>query len=54
MKDRVISFFSKNTLPKIVLIALAVRLIAVLFAPGYMMHDDHFLTVEPASSWAVG
>jgi hypothetical protein len=54
MKDRVISFFSKNTLPKIVLIALAVRLIAVFFAPGYMMHDDHFLTVEPASSWAVG
>jgi hypothetical protein len=31
-----------------------VRLIAVFFAKGYMMHDDHFLTVEPSSSWAAG
>lgn len=36
------------------LLALFVRLLAVFFAKGYMMHDDHFLTVEPASSWAAG
>jgi Alg9-like mannosyltransferase family len=26
----------------------------VLFSHGFFMHDDHFLTVEPAASWAVG
>jgi len=39
---------------RILLVALAVRLLAVFLAPGYLMSDDHFLTVEPASSWAVG
>lgn len=34
--------------------ALAVRMLAVFFAKGFLMHDDHFLTVEPASSWAAG
>lgn len=34
--------------------ALFVRLLAVFFAPGYMMHDDHFLTIEPSASWADG
>lgn len=38
----------------ILLLGFAVRLLAVFFAPGYMMHDDHFLTVEPSSSWADG
>jgi hypothetical protein len=36
------------------LLALFVRLVAAFFAPGYMMHDDHFLTIEPAGSWADG
>lgn len=35
-------------------LAFLVRLIAVFFAKGYMMHDDHFLTVEPSASWADG
>jgi hypothetical protein len=43
-----------NSLRTIILVALLARLIAVFFAPGYLMHDDHFLTVEPASSWADG
>jgi hypothetical protein len=47
-------YFQNNSLTKILLVALLVRLLAVCAAPGYMMHDDHFLTVEPASSWAVG
>ena len=38
----------------ILLFAFGVRLIAVLFAQGFMMHDDHFLTIEPSSSWAAG
>jgi len=44
----------KNPLFQLLAVALLVRLIAVFFSAGYMMHDDHFLTVEPASSWAVG
>ncbi len=41
-------------LSSILLLALAVRLLAVFFAPGFFWHDDHFLTVEPAASWAMG
>ncbi len=36
------------------MMAFSVRLLAAFFAPGYMMHDDHFLTIEPAGSWADG
>lgn len=36
------------------LIALTFRLLAAFFAPGYLMHDDHFLTIEPAAGWAQG
>jgi len=44
--------FSEHPIRSLLLLALCVRLIAVFFAKGYMMHDDHFLTVEPSSSWA--
>ncbi len=47
-------YFNERPLQAVMLLALFVRLLAVLFAKGYMMHDDHFLTVEPASSWAAG
>lgn len=47
-------FIEERPLTFLLLLAFAVRLIAVVFAKGYMMHDDHFLTVEPASSWADG
>ena len=47
-------FSGKHALRNILLLALGVRLLAVLFARGYLMHDDHFLTVEPAGSWAAG
>ena len=48
------SFYDRSPLAAILCAALAVRLIAVFFAPGYLMHDDHFLTIEPSSSWADG
>lgn len=35
-------------------IALLPRLIAALFSPGYMAHDDHFLVIEAAASWVAG
>ncbi len=47
-------FIEKRPLLFLLILAFAVRLIAVFFAKGYMMHDDHFLTVEPSSSWADG
>ena len=34
--------------------AIFVRLIAVIFSQGYGMHDDHFLIIEAAASWADG
>lgn len=41
-------------LRNVMLIAFALRLLAVFTAPGYLMHDDHFLVVEAAASWADG
>ena len=34
--------------------AILMRIIAVIFSPGYGMHDDHFLIIESSSSWADG
>ena len=47
-------FYQEHPLRAILLVALTLRLLAAFFAPGYMMHDDHFLTIEPAASWADG
>ena len=46
--------FRDHPLRSIIVLAFFVRLIAVFFAKGYMMHDDHFLTIEPSGSWAAG
>lgn len=46
--------FADHPLRMILVLGFLVRLLAVFFAKGYMMHDDHFLTVEPAGSWADG
>jgi hypothetical protein len=46
-----IDFTSYQT---ILFFALIFRLIAAIFSEGYGMHDDHFLIVEAASSWADG
>lgn len=35
-------------------IALVVRIIAVFFAKGYGMHDDHFCVIETAQNWING
>lgn len=35
-------------------IALIPRLVAALFSQGYFAHDDHFLVIEAAGSWAAG
>jgi hypothetical protein len=38
----------------VMIIALILRLIAAIFSKGYGMHDDHFLVIEAAKSWADG
>ncbi len=38
----------------IMVLATVLRLIAVLFARGYGMHDDHFCVIETAQQWAEG
>lgn len=51
---KILSAFRKNPLFFILLFGFCIRLIAVIFSRGYMMHDDHFLTIEPSGSWAAG
>lgn len=48
------TYYFAHPLRTILLVALLVRLVAVIFSKGYGMHDDHFLTVEPAAAWADG
>lgn len=49
-----IVFCKRRPLVCIMTLALLVRLSAVWNSSGYLMHDDHFLVVETAGSWAVG
>ena len=52
---RTIKYYLENeTLKSILFVALILRLIAVVFAKGFGMHDDHFLVIEVAQSWVEG
>lgn len=42
------------SLRNILLLGFALRVLAAVYSPGYLMHDDHFLVVETGASWAVG
>ncbi|WP_306643478.1 glycosyltransferase family 39 protein [Sanyastnella coralliicola] len=48
------SMWNNEPLKLVMLVAIALRLLATFFSPGYLMHDDHFLVVEQAASWADG
>ncbi len=56
MKNKLAYFFSGEGkwLRRVLLAAAVVRLIAAIFSEGYIMSDDHFLAVEPVSSWVHG
>jgi hypothetical protein len=56
MRKRLDYFFSGEGkwLRRVLLAAAVVRLIAAVFSEGYIMSDDHFLAVEPVSSWVCG
>ncbi|MCX6231358.1 MAG: glycosyltransferase family 39 protein [Bacteroidetes bacterium] len=46
--------WNEKTLLCILLLAFVSRLVAVIFARGFGMHDDHFLVIEAAQSWVDG
>ena len=52
--EKITSTFRSNPLISILVLAFIVRLIAVVFSQGYLMHDDHFLVIEAAQSWVDG
>jgi len=56
MKNKLAYFFSGEGkwLRRVLIAAAVVRLIAAIFSQGYIMSDDHFLAVEPVSSWVNG
>jgi len=43
-----------NPLSFLLIVAIILRLVAVLFAKGFGMHDDHFVYIETAQSWVDG
>lgn len=47
-------FVRTNPLSSLLLLGLFLRLLAVWNAPGYLMHDDHFMVIEASASWAAG
>lgn len=47
-------YYGKHPLTVILCVAFIVRMLSVLFAKGYGMHDDHFLIIETSRSWVEG
>ncbi len=54
MMGKIKQFWINKPLKSILILALLVRLIAVIFSNGYGWHDDHFLVIEASQSWADG
>ncbi len=54
IRNSFISWWHYQPLQVILIGAVFTRLMAAFFSPGYLMVDDHFLTVEIAGSWANG
>lgn len=56
MKKKLDFYFSSEGkwLRRVLLAAAFVRLFVAIFSEGYLMVDDHFLAVEPVSSWVCG
>ncbi len=51
MVARLKILWEEKPLTLILFAAIFFRLLAVLFAKGFGMHDDHFLVIESAQSW---
>jgi len=48
------AYWEQHPLAVILWTAIILRLVSVIFAKGFGMHDDHFLVIEPPYSWAHG
>ncbi len=49
-----VNIWNRKPLRVIILIALVLRLFAVVFSKGYGGYDDHFLIIETAQAWVDG
>ncbi|MDC1186693.1 hypothetical protein N8079_02590 [Crocinitomicaceae bacterium] len=49
-----LKYLNLSSFRQIIFAGLIVRIIAAIFSEGYGMHDDHFLVIEAAGSWADG
>ena len=47
-------YWTQKPLTLIIWMAFIVRMVAVVFAKGFGMLDDHFLVIEPPYSWVFG
>lgn len=47
-------WYNSHPLRFALILGLLLRLVAVFFSKGFGMHDDHFLVIEAAQSWADG
>jgi hypothetical protein len=47
-------YSERNPLAVVMILAILARLVAVIFAQGFGMHDDHFVYVETPQSWVDG
>jgi hypothetical protein len=51
---KVEKFWNEHPLASVMIAAVVFRIIAVFFAKGYGMHDDHFCVIEIAQKWVNG
>jgi hypothetical protein len=51
---KILQFWNNSPLPCIMILAVVFRILAVFFAKGYGMHDDHFLVLEWVQGWLDG
>ncbi|HZK07806.1 MAG TPA: glycosyltransferase family 39 protein [Bacteroidales bacterium] len=51
IKTSIINYWDRHPLLSVMWIAVFLRLVAVIFARGWGMLDDHFLVIEIAQSW---
>lgn len=52
--EKIKRYWEEKPLLLIMVLAMLFRLLAVIFSKGFGMHDDHFLIIEAAQSWADG
>ncbi|MFO7658397.1 MAG: glycosyltransferase family 39 protein [Bacteroidales bacterium] len=54
IKKLVLFFWNEKPLTLVLFVAIALRLVSVVFSKGYDMHDDHYLIIEAPQSWVDG